>query len=308
MPALSLGRNGDWMKLGFILVLSMWLCHDAVNCQEGFPFLGEEEQEKLDDLLKSRTSAPRINYVTDTWWEVYTRKDETRGDNIFTDPPDVIEMDYSDYESVTSTYRLHKAEIHCVEKEKINNRDAVKITLNHASTCAQTKVKILNALPDICKTDCKIEFFQEENSKQVIMSGKTIEDDAHAIAMMLNKEKVKNKMDLKEAVPYWTKHSPTVLVSLLLAGLLLAALLIGCYVLKNHRGHSAKGMKLADETFQVDEENQGNTLVSVAPLQPQEPQAPKPSINGESPDGGKCQPPPTNGHQTAKSPMADTEL
>ncbi|XP_048879451.1 uncharacterized protein si:ch211-286o17.1 isoform X2 [Brienomyrus brachyistius] len=296
MPAVSLRRNGDWMKLGFTLVVSMWICHDAVNCQNDFQFLGEKDQDDLDELLKSITSPPRIRYFTETWWQQYTNL------------PDVSEMEYSDVESVTSVYRVHKAEIHCVEKEKINNRDAVKITLNHASNCALTKVKILNALPDICKTDCKIEFFQEENSKQVIMSGKTIEDDAQAMAMTLNKEKVKKKMDLKEAVPYWTKHSPTVLVSLLLAGLLLAALLIGCYVLKHHRGHSTKGMKLADETFQVDEENQGNTLVSVAPLQPQEPQAPKPSINGESPDGGKCQAPPTNGHQTTKSPMADTEL
>ena len=58
----------------------------------------------------------------------------------------------------------------------------------------------------------------------------------------------------------------------------------------------------------MDEENQGNTLMSVAPLNPPEPQE-KPSINGESLDGVKTQvPAATNGHSTAKTPVADTEL
>lgn len=56
----------------------------------------------------------------------------------------------------------------------------------------------------------------------------------------------------------------------------------------------------------ADEANQGNTLVSVAPLNP--PESPeKPSQNGESLEAVKTQSPPaaTNGHSTAK---ADTEL
>lgn len=57
----------------------------------------------------------------------------------------------------------------------------------------------------------------------------------------------------------------------------------------------------------ADEENQGNTLVSVAPLNPPEPQE-KPSQNGESPEAVKTQNPPaaTNGHSATKT--ADTEL
>lgn len=55
----------------------------------------------------------------------------------------------------------------------------------------------------------------------------------------------------------------------------------------------------------ADEENQGNTLVSVAPLNQPEPQE-KPSLNGESPEGVITPPAATNGHSTTKT--ADTEL
>ncbi|TSS48097.1 hypothetical protein Baya_12379 [Bagarius yarrelli] len=61
-----------------------------------------------------------------------------------------------------------------------------------------------------------------------------------------------------------------------------------------------------EESYMADKENQGNTLVSVAPLNPPEDQE-KPSLNGESLEAVKTQNPPTatNGHSTAK---ADTEL
>lgn len=60
----------------------------------------------------------------------------------------------------------------------------------------------------------------------------------------------------------------------------------------------------AEDAYPVDEENQGNTLVSVAPLNPLETQE-KPA-NGDSQEAAKTQPPPTNGHSTTKT--ADTEL
>ena len=58
----------------------------------------------------------------------------------------------------------------------------------------------------------------------------------------------------------------------------------------------------------MDQENQGNTLVSVAPLIPPPETEEKPSENGEAPEAPKTEPapPPTNGHSTAKT--ADTEL
>ncbi|XP_073679852.1 uncharacterized protein cd34 isoform X1 [Garra rufa] len=101
--------------------------------------------------------------------------------------------------------------------------------------------------------------------------------------------------------------SPAVFVSVLVTGLLLAALIVGIYYFKCHRRNNGKGMKLAEESYMADEENQGNTLVSVAPLNQPEPQE-KPSLNGESQEAVKAQTPPAanNGHSTTKT--ADTEL
>lgn len=63
----------------------------------------------------------------------------------------------------------------------------------------------------------------------------------------------------------------------------------------------------AEEAYPVDQENQGNTLVSVAPLNPPPETQEKPSVNGESPEAAKTQlSPPTNGHSTTKT--ADTEM
>ncbi|XP_028848327.1 hematopoietic progenitor cell antigen CD34 [Denticeps clupeoides] len=120
-------------------------------------------------------------------------------------------------------------------------------------------------------------------------------------------ESIDSKLGLTNA-EHKPKNNMTVLVSILVSGLLLAAVLIGGYCWKNNRVQNAKVMRLADESCHIDEENQGNTLVSVAPLNPPEPEE-KPSINGESPDGVKTQvPTATNGHSTAKNPVADTEL
>uniref|UniRef100_A0A9J7WYT5 Uncharacterized protein n=1 Tax=Cyprinus carpio carpio TaxID=630221 RepID=A0A9J7WYT5_CYPCA len=101
--------------------------------------------------------------------------------------------------------------------------------------------------------------------------------------------------------------SPAVFVSVLVIGLLLAAITVGIYYFKCHRRNNARGMKLAEESYMADEENQGNTLVSVDPLNQPEPQE-KPSLNGESQEAVKAQNPPaaTNGHSTTKT--ADTEL
>ncbi|TRY89354.1 hypothetical protein DNTS_015294 [Danionella cerebrum] len=58
----------------------------------------------------------------------------------------------------------------------------------------------------------------------------------------------------------------------------------------------------AEDSFQVDQENQGNTLLSVAPL-PQQETVDKPIINGESQDS-----PPTNGHSAPQTQVADTPM
>lgn len=39
----------------------------------------------------------------------------------------------------------------------------------------QTKVKIQSVIQDICGDDCKLDIFQEDNSDEVIVSGKYVE-------------------------------------------------------------------------------------------------------------------------------------
>lgn len=193
----------------------------------------------------------------------------------------------------------------CVSKEAVQDKNAVNLKLKSSSNCEDTKVKIESVLQELCGEDCKLEIFQEDNTDEIIVSGKYVEADVTGMANKFNNDNIKDKTDVEEAVPRWGKNSKLVLVSLLLTGLLLAALLVAGYYLKTHRKNS-KGVRLA-ESFQVDEENQANTLVSVAPL-PQEP-VDKPTVNGESPpENGTNPAPTTNGHSATQTPVADTEM
>lgn len=193
----------------------------------------------------------------------------------------------------------------CVSKEAVQDKNAVNLKLKASSSCKETKVKIESVLQELCGEDCKIDIYQEDNTDDVTVSGKYVEDDVAGMADKFNNDNIKDKTDVEEAFPRWGKNSKLVLVSLLLTGLLLAALLVAGYYLKTHRKNS-KGVRLA-ESFQVDEENQANTLVSVAPL-PQEP-VDKPTVNGESPpENGTNPAPTTNGHSATQTPVADTEM
>ncbi|KAK1795697.1 hypothetical protein P4O66_001187 [Electrophorus voltai] len=128
-----------------------------------------------------------------------------------------------------------------------------------------------------------------------------IQADAKGMRDKFNNDNIKDKVDIEEAELIFVKYSRAVLVSVLLTGLLLAALLIAGYLLTTHR-RQAKGMRVAEDLFQVDEQNQGNTLLSVTPLPSQEP-LDKPTSNGESPES-----PPTNGYSTTQTPVADTQM
>ncbi|MGH0160490.1 UNVERIFIED_CONTAM: hypothetical protein FKN15_057563 [Acipenser sinensis] len=138
-------------------------------------------------------------------------------------------------------------------------------------------------------------------------------ESPHTEEMRKDSEQINTKLGLMTAAPHWRKHSPNVLVSLVITGLLLAALLIGGYCYKNRKTGSSKGERLNEDLYQVDSDNQDGTLVSVAPLHPPEPQG-KPSTNGDTQDTGKNQPPTsnttttTNGHSAKQAPVADTEL
>ncbi|KAL4622491.1 hypothetical protein GN956_G20070 [Arapaima gigas] len=328
--------NGSWTRLTLTLVLLAHLSHNAVVCQD---FLDKDDREKLDELFKSVTLNPSIfgsrgdgedigfkvitsvyqfdfeatkvssdvDQMTDWQTSTMTPGGEGTSDGGYLYTTRRSFEDSVEEERTVSTFH-ENVKIKCVEKEHIKNRDAVKLNLIRPSNCEDTKKRTMDIHSYLCRDNCELLIFQEENSNQVIFSGESVEANAKSMAAKFYEEEVKKKLRVREVSTYWGKHSPAVFISLLVSGLLLAALLIGFYILKNHRGHNAKGMRLAEDPFQVDEESQGNTLMSVAPL-PQEPQPPeKPSVNGESPDGGKSQPPPTNGHQAAKTPVADTEL
>ncbi|XP_020558926.1 hematopoietic progenitor cell antigen CD34 isoform X2 [Oryzias latipes] len=193
----------------------------------------------------------------------------------------------------------------CVIKETVEGKNAVHLKLKAVSNCEDTQNKIVSVLEDLCGEDCKLEIYQEAGTNEAIVSGKKIEDDVTGMTNKFNNDNIKDKTNVEEATNRWGKNSKLVLVSLLLAGLLLAALLVAGYYLKMHR-KTSKGVRLA-ESFQVDEENQANTLVSVAPL-PQEP-VDKPTANGESPpENGNNLPPTTNGHSANQTQVADTEM
>uniref|UniRef100_A0AAQ4P5H2 Si:ch211-286o17.1 n=2 Tax=Gasterosteus aculeatus aculeatus TaxID=481459 RepID=A0AAQ4P5H2_GASAC len=204
-----------------------------------------------------------------------------------------------------------QVDVVCVSKEAVKDKNAVNLKLKASSTCKDTKEKIGSVLQELCGDGCKLDIYQEDDSDQIIVSGKYVEEDVAGMADRFNNDNIKDKTDVQEAVPRWGreeeggKNSKLVLVSLLLTGLLLAALLVAGYYFKTHR-RTSKGIRLA-ESFQVDEENQANTLVSVAPL-PQEPHD-KPTAIGETPpENGTSAAPATNGHSATQTPVADTEM
>uniref|UniRef100_A0A8C9XVL0 CD34 molecule n=1 Tax=Sander lucioperca TaxID=283035 RepID=A0A8C9XVL0_SANLU len=126
-----------------------------------------------------------------------------------------------------------------------------------------------------------------------------------SLARTLESDNLKGKLGVTNTETPSSSGS-SVFVGILVTGLL-AALAIVVGYLKCPRRSDTKGVRLAEEAYPADQENQGNTLVSVAPLNPPLETPEKPSVNGESPEEAKTQPPPpTNGHSTTKT--ADTEL
>ncbi|KAM9429881.1 uncharacterized protein ACWYII_017836 [Salvelinus alpinus] len=201
---------------------------------------------------------------------------------------------------VLQTQVLVNPNVECVDKEAVKDKDAVKVELSSESSCLETK----RILEDSawCTGDCNLQVFQEENSNTLVLT--RADGGVKELSESLVSEGIKGQLGVVKAASQWGTHTPIVLVPLLITGLLLAAAIIGCYYMKNNRGHNAKGMRLAEEAYPVDEENHGNTLVSVAPLNP--PEILEKPANGDSQEAAKTQPPPTNGHSTTKT--ADTEL
>ncbi|XP_041860986.1 uncharacterized protein si:dkey-261h17.1 [Melanotaenia boesemani] len=187
--------------------------------------------------------------------------------------------------------------VKCVEKEAISKSSALKAVVS-TDDCDGTKRIIQENPVAWCQIEnCNIEIFQEGN--MMLMSS----NDAKlsTLVEMLQSEHLKDKLGVKTETP--SSSSSSVFVGILITGLLAAAAIVVGYF-KCQRRPDTKGAKLAED----DIENQGNTLASVAPLNPPPETQEKPSVNGESPEADKTQtpPPPTNGHSTTKT--ADTEL
>ncbi|KAF4112499.1 uncharacterized protein si:ch211-286o17.1 isoform X1 [Onychostoma macrolepis] len=210
--------------------------------------------------------------------------------------PDQTNPNPPEKNSVTS-----KGNVVCVDEIPVRYKYDVLLKLKASSTCEETKVRIQSVLEHLCGEDCKLEIYQIDNTDEIIIYGDSIEADPEGMAGKFNNDNITDKVEVEEAVSRMGQRSKIVLISLLITGLLLAALLIAGYLLKINRGQS-KGLRLAEDSFQVDQENQGNTLLSVAPLPQQEP-LDKPIINGESPES-----PPTNGHSTTQTQVADTPM
>lgn len=193
-------------------------------------------------------------------------------------------------------------DVTCVAEEEMP-KNAVKAEVAMAD-CEATKSIIDQAAGGWCANaqSCALKIFQD--GKKLSMSSDS--GNVDALVDTLRSEHFKEKLGVTNIeAPASSSSRPNVFVGVLVSGLL-AALGIVVGYLKCQRRSDVKEVKLAEEAYPVDQENQGNTLVSVAPLNPPPETPEKPSVNGESPEADKTQtPPPTNGHSTK---TADTEL
>ncbi|KAM6982005.1 uncharacterized protein cd34 [Tautogolabrus adspersus] len=202
---------------------------------------------------------------------------------------------------VTSVVKAVVPDVKCVGKEDIPE-SAIKVTVV-TTDCEATKRIIQDNPAGWCnKENCNLEISQEGNTIQVAS------DDAKlsTLADAVQSAGLKNELGVTK-VETPSSSGSSVFVGILISGLL-AAIGITVGYFKCPRRGDAKGVRLAEEAYPADQENQGNTLVSVAPLNPPPETPEKPSVNGESPEAAKTEPssPPTNGTPTTKT--ADTEL
>ncbi|XP_028652450.1 hematopoietic progenitor cell antigen CD34-like [Erpetoichthys calabaricus] len=190
-------------------------------------------------------------------------------------------------------------------------KDAVMLKLKSASNCKAIKSLLAEATDiksRLCKgektEDCSMSIYVK--SKDVIISSNA-EGDVKAMTALFQESEVKETMKIENAAPRWGKRPPNVLIPLIMAGLLLAVLLVAGYCFKNRRQWSPKGERLVfhpDDPDQM-EEGQVSTLASTAQLTPQE----KPEVKSNLPESDKSQPPAaSNGHSAKQAPVADTEL
>ncbi|XP_070696456.1 uncharacterized protein cd34 [Pempheris klunzingeri] len=204
---------------------------------------------------------------------------------------------------VSPTVKAVVPDVKCVGKDVIPESTAVKAEVTTAD-CEETKRIIQENPAAWCSNEkCNLEIYQDGNTVQMASNDAKLSTLVEA----LQSDALKDKLGVTKAETPSSSNS-SVFVGILVTGLLAAlAITVGYFKCQRIAKTDTKGVRLAEEAYPVDQENQGNTLVSVAPLNPPPETQEKPSVNGESPEAAKTQPPPpTNGHSTTKT--ADTEL
>lgn len=190
-------------------------------------------------------------------------------------------------------------EVTCVGQADLSGKQYVEVEVK-TSDCEESKGIIKDNPANWCETqNCRLSLHQIGNRLMVSSD----DADPSALTQVLQSNQMRDKLT---KAPAPSSSGSSVFVGILVSGLL-AAIAITVGYFKCQRRSDTKGVRLAEEGHPVDQENQGNTLVSVAPLNPPPETQEKPSVNGESPEAAKTlDPPPTNGHSTAKT--ADTEM
>ncbi|KAK1152171.1 hematopoietic progenitor cell antigen CD34-like isoform X1 [Acipenser oxyrinchus oxyrinchus] len=171
------------------------------------------------------------------------------------------------------------AQVHCVRKEDIQDKDAIQLELKKETTCEEFMLSILNVKHKLCNddSDCSIAIYQKPRSKNILISSSKITENPKDMASYFNDEKVKDQLGLMTAAPHWRKHSQC-------PGLLghhrpAAGSPPDWWILLQETDDwELQGERLNEDLYQVESDNQDGTLVSVAPLHPRA--TGKPSTNG----------------------------
>ncbi|XP_056279762.1 uncharacterized protein cd34 [Pseudoliparis swirei] len=317
MAASMWRMNGPWRRMAGVLLLCALMLSNEVMCQENpatdAPDLAVDTDMANDTIdvgatptvalgeESSASAAPQNSTFLATIVSIAlgNGQDEDTSGTTGTTAAPIVEVNM--VPDGAHIVRTVVPDVVCVGKEDVPENNAVKAALA-TDDCQVTKDIIQRNPASWChKENCNLKIFQDGNTALVAS------DDANlaTLADALKSEQLKEKLGVtKTETP--PSSSSSVFVGILVTGLL-AALAIPLGYLKCQRRTDTKGVRLAEEAHPVDQENQGNTLVSVAPLIPPPETPAKPSINGESPEADKTQPPPpTNGHSTTKT--ADTEM
>ncbi|XP_044068647.1 putative GPI-anchored protein pfl2 isoform X1 [Siniperca chuatsi] len=310
MPAPVWRMNGLWRRMAGVLVLCALMLSSEVMCQSTAATTASST-----NITAGTTAAPGVDVSPTVPGSIF-QSDTSAGPKSSSLPETIIlNPDNQDVSTSEKTAALMpnigktSLDVKCVGKDDIQKSNAIRAVVQ-THDCETTKLIILENATGLCdKERCNVEIFQDGNTMLLTSDDAELSTLTEAFLSGHLKDKLgvtKTESPSSHGGKSNNLNNSSVFVGILVSGLL-AALAITLGYLKCQRRSDTKGVTLAEEAYPVDQENQGNTLVSVAPLNPPPETQEKPSINGESPEAAKTQPPPpTNGHSTTKT--ADTEL